>query len=227
MIRQIAGIIFRPRAVLAELTDRPAWVATWLSILIVWLVLGGLLLSTDIGQQALVDERVRVIEAFGGVVSDDGYEALVAAPPWWVYLTSGGRLLLTPAVTLVAAAGVWAAARRHRKETRFTQALAVAVHATVVLLVGQLIATPLHFARETLTSPLNLAAVLPFMEEGTYRARMFGALDVFALWWAGLLALGVATLTGRSVGRYLGGTLIGFATVAAVMAAVMAVMGGL
>lgn len=226
MIRRIAGIIFRPRAVLAELSDRPAWVATWFSILIVWLVLGGVLLSTDIGQQALVDERVRVIEAFGGVVSDDGYEALVATPPWWVYLTSGGRLLLTPAVTLVAAAGVWAAARRHRKETRFTQALAVAVHATVVLLVGQLIATPLHFARETLTSPLNLAAVLPFMEEGTYRARMFGALDVFALWWAGLLALGVATLTGRSVGRYLVGTLIGFATVAAAMTAVMAVMGG-
>ena len=226
MIRRIAGIMIRPRAILVELATRPAWLATWVLILIVWLALGSWLLSTDIGQQALVDERVRVIEAFGGTVSDDAYDALLAAPPWWVYVTSGGRLLLTPAATLAAAIGVWAAAKRHRKETRFSQAVAVVVHATVVLLVGQLIATPLHFARETLTSPLNLAAVLPFMEEGTYRARLFGALDVFALWWAGLLALGVATLTGRSVGQYLGGILIGYVGVAAVVAAVMAVMGG-
>ena len=36
---------------------------TWAFILIVWAVCGWWLLSTDIGQQALVDERVRVIEA--------------------------------------------------------------------------------------------------------------------------------------------------------------------
>jgi Yip1 domain len=226
VIRHIAGIIVRPRATLAEQVVRPDWLATWVFILIAWATAGGWLLSTDIGQQALVDERVRVIESFGGLVSDEAYNALRASPPWWIYLTSGGRLLLTPAVTLAVACGVWAVARRDGSRVRFGQALAVVVHATVVLLLGQLLATPLHYVRESLTSPLNLAAVLPFMEEGTYRARFFGTLDLFGLWWAGLLAIGLTTLTGRSVGRYVGRIAIAYVGLAAAVAAVMAVMGG-
>jgi hypothetical protein len=226
VIRRIAGIIFRPRAILAELVSRPVWLATWVFILIDWTAAGGWLLSTDIGRQALVDERVRVIETFGGTVSAEAYDAMQASPPWWVYVTSGGRLLLTPAATLVAALGLWAVARRDGSRARFGQALSVAVHATVVLLLGQLVATPLSYARESLTSPLNLAAVLPFMEEGTFRARFFGTLDLFALWWVGLLALGLTTLTGRGAGRYIGGILIGYLSLAATVAAVIAVMGG-
>ena len=66
-----------------------------------------------------------------------------------------------------------------------SQALAIVVHATVVLLIGQVIVTPLHYVRESLTSPLNLAAVLPLMDDGTLPARFFGSLDIFVLWWCG------------------------------------------
>ena len=226
MIRRVAGIIFRPRAILAELVTRPAWMATWVFILIVWAAVGGWLLSTDIGQQALVDERVRVVETFGGEVSDQAYDALLVSPPWSVYVTSGGRLLLTPIATLAAAVTVWAVARRDGARARFVQALAVAVHTSIVLLLGQLIATPLHYLRESLTSPLNLAAVLPLMVEGSFQARLFGTLDLFALWWAGLLAAGIAALTGRGAGRYLTAILIGYTGLAAGVAALIAIMGG-
>jgi hypothetical protein len=187
---------------------------------------GGWLLSTDIGQQALVDERVRVVETFGGTISDQTYDAMQASPPWSVYLTSGGRLLLTPVATLAAAVGVWVIARRDGTRARFAQALAIAVHTSVVLLLGQVIATPLHYVRESLTSPLNLASILPLMVEGSFQARMFGTLDMFALWWAGLLAAGTAALTGRGAGRYLKGILIGYAGLAAGVAAVIAIVGG-
>ena len=40
------------------------------------------------------------------------------------------------------------------------------------------------------------------MEEGTLPARFFGTLDLFALWWMGLLAIGLAALTRRRVRRY-------------------------
>jgi hypothetical protein len=226
VIRRVAGIIFRPRAILAELVTRPVWMATWVFILIVWAAIGGWLLSTEIGQQALVDERVRVVETFGGEITDQAYEAMQTSPPWSVYVTSGGRLLLTPVATLAAAVGMWAIARRDGARARFEQALAIAVHTSVVLLVGQVIATPLHYVRESLTSPLNLAAVLPLMEEGSFQARMFGSLDLFALWWAGLLAAGTATLTGRRAGRYLKGILLGYAGLAAGVAALIAFMGG-
>jgi hypothetical protein len=86
--------------------------------------------------------------------------------------------------------------------------------------VGQLIATPLHYVRESLTSPLNLAAVLPLMEAGTAPTRFAGTLDLFALWWAVLLAMGLSVLTGRQTSRYLWS----IAALYVVFAAVVAVL---
>ncbi len=226
MIRRIAGVVTRPRASLAELVHQKTWAPTWLFILIVWAVCGGWLLSTEVGQQALVDERVRVVESFGGTVTDGDYAALLARPPWWVYFTSGGRLLLTPEITLLVAAAVWAVARFDGAPATFVQGLTVAVHATLVLLIGQIVATPLHYVRESLTSPLNMAAILPLMEEGTAPARFFGSLDLFAIWWAAVLAVGLSVLTRRPTGRYgllMTALLVGFA---GVMTAIMAVTSG-
>lgn len=211
---------------MVELARRPVWVGAWVFILIVAGSCGAALLATDVGRQALVDERVRVIETFGGTVDDPTYAALQAQPPWWVYLTSGGRILLTPAFTLVMAAICWAVARRHQPGTRFSQALSIVVHATVVLAVGQLVATPVHYVRESLTSPLNMAAILPGMEEGAPLARTFGAVDLFAVWWLAVIAIGLSALTNRPARRYfgwLGAVYVGFA---AVMAGVIAAVGG-
>jgi hypothetical protein len=208
------------------LVARPAWAATWLFILSIWVLCGASLLGTAVGQQALVDEHVRGVEAFGGRVSDDGYAALLAAPPWWVYFTSGGRLLLTPLVTVLVAAALWMIARFEGTAARFSQAIAVSVHASVVLLIGQLVATPLHYVRESLTSPFNVAAVLPLMEEGTAVARFFGTLDLFALWWSALLALGLAAMTKRRASRYALWFVVAFVVTAAAIAAIIEVRGG-
>ena len=222
MIRRLVGVVWRPRTILTALAQKPVWVGTWVFILTVWALVGGWLLSTDIGQQALIDESVRVIEAFGGSVSDSQYRSLLAQPPWWVYATSGGRFLLTPVLTLAAASGLWLAARAERASARFSQALSIVVHASVVLLLGQLVATPLHYVRESLTSPLNLAAVLPLMEDGTAPTRFAGSLDLFALWWAALLAIGLSVLTGRQVMRYVWSIAAIFGLFAAVIAGLTA-----
>ena len=226
MIRRIAGVIVRPRATLAEAIAAPACLSIWLAILFVWAVCGGLLLSTEVGRQAAIDERVRVIETFGGTVTDAQYAGLQASPPWSVYFTSGGRTLLTPPVTLMAAVGVWLVVRMEGARASFVQALAVVVHASVVLAIGQLVATPLHYLRETLTSPLNLAAILPLMEEGTAPTRFFGTMDFFALWWMGLIALGLALFTRRRLGRYLLPLAVLYGAFAAVVAVVIEITGG-
>jgi hypothetical protein len=226
VIRRIAGVILRPRTTFAALVERPAWVDTWWTILAVVTICAALLLISDIGELALVDERERVVEAFGGTVDDAQHAALLESPPYWVYFTSGGRTLLLPVVTLAVAAGCWLVARSAGTPARFVQALSIVVHASVVLAVGQLVATPIHFVRESLTSPLNLAAVLPLVQEGTAPARFFGVVDIFAVWWLGLIAVGLAALTGQPVRRYampFAAVYLGFA---AVMAGVIAALGG-
>ncbi len=224
-MRRVAGVLWHPRSTMAEVVRRPAFIPTWIALLLVVAVCGGLLLSTQVGRQALVDERVRVIEALGGRVDDAAYAAFQAHPPLYVYLTSGGRLLLTPLATLLVAAGLVAVARLDGATVRYVVALAVTVNATVVLAVQQVVATPLHFVRESLTSPTNLAGLLPMLEEGTWPARLVGSIDVFGLWWIWLLALGLGAATGRPGRRYAWRLLVVYVGIAAVVAAVFAVMG--
>lgn len=226
LIRRITGVVLRPRATFASLVHQPAWIGTWLVILLVWSLCGGWLLATDVGQLALVDEHVRAVEAFGGDITDAEYAALLEAPPWWVYFTSGGRALLFPLTTMAVAALLLVSARAGGTRATMNQAMAIVVHASVALVIGQLVATPLHYVRESLTTPLNLATVLPLMEEGTLPARFFGTIDVFAVWWAGLMAIGLAALTGQHARKYAWRFAVIFLAFAAVTATAIVVMGG-
>lgn len=224
-MRRVFGVLRHPRRTMGEVVTHPAFAATWVIVLAVLAVCGFALLSTAVGQQALVDEQVRVIEALGGRVDDAAYSALQANPPWLVYLTSGGRLVLTPPLTLLVALGLVALAALDGVKVRYVVTLAVAVHASVVLALQQVVATPLHFVRESLTSPTNIAGVLPMLDEGSLPARWLGSIDLFGLWWVWLLAMGLAAVTGRPARRYFARVLAAYVGIAAVVAAAFAVLG--
>src|SRR5688500_6319339 len=225
-MRRVTGVLVHPRATMAEIVRHPAFITTWVVVLLVVAVCGGLLLSTPTGQQALVDERVRITEAMGGRVDDAAYERLRNDPPVSIYLTSGGRLLLTPPLTMAVALGLMALGWFDGERVPFVTALAIAVHATVVLALQQVVATPLHYLSESLTSPTNVAGLLRLFEEGSWPQRLLGAVDAFGLWWMWLLALGVATATGRPARRYVWKLLAVYVGIAAIVAAVFAVLGG-
>lgn len=223
-MRRVTGVLLRPRATMAEVVRHPVFISTWVVILLVAGICGGLLLSTPIGRQALVDERVRVTEAMGGRVDDASYARLQNDPPVSIYLTSGGRLLLTPPVTIAVAAGLLLLARRDARMS-FVTALAIVVHATVVLALQQVVATPLHYVFESLTSPTNVAGLLRVFDEGSMAARLFGSIDVFGVWWMCLLAFGMSAATGRPARQYIWRLLAVYAAIAATVAAAFAVLG--
>ncbi len=198
--------------------------ATWMLLLAVHAGAAWAVLSSPVGQQALVDERVRVIEALGGTLDDAGYAAMQAAPPYWVYLTSGGRLLLFPALTLAVAVAVhWGVRAR---DTGFVAALSVAVHASVVLVAQQVVSAPLHLLRESLTSPFNLAALLPFFDEGSLPALLLGTVEVFGLWWIALLAVGCGVLAGRRAREFVIPLTGAYVGIAALVAGLVVLTGG-
>lgn len=225
-MRRVTGVLVHPRATMAEVVRHPAFITTWIVVLLVVAVCGGLLLSTPVGQQALVDERVRLTEAMGGRVDDAAYVGLKSEPPVSIYLTSGGRLLLTPPVTLLVALGVAALARFQGGRVTFVTALAITVHATVVLALQQVVATPLHYVLESLSSPTNVAALLGMFDAGTWPQRLLGAIDVFGLWWMWLIALGLAAATGQPARQYIWKLLAVYLGIAALIAAGFATIGG-
>lgn len=224
-MRRVTGVLLHPRATMAEVVRHPVFITTWVAVLLAVLVCGGLLLSTDVGRQALVDERVRLTEALGGRVDDTQYARLQANPPYLVYFTSGGRLLVTPEMTLLVAAGVMALARIDGASVSYLTALAITVHASVVLALQQIVATPFHFIQEALTSPTTVAGVLRVFDEGTLPSRLFGSIDVFGLWWMWLLSVGLAAAAGKPARRYLWRLLAVYVGVAMLVAVGFALMG--
>jgi hypothetical protein len=95
----------------------------------------------------------------------------------------------------------------------------------VVLAAQQVIATPLHYALESLTNPTNLAGLLGAFDEGSWPARLLGSIDVFGLWWLWLLAVGLAAATGRPARQYIWKVLAVYLGVAGIVAAVFVVLG--
>jgi len=210
---------------MATAVAHPRVAGPWIVVLVLWLIPSAGLLSTSVGRQAVVDEHVRIVEAFGGTVSDAQYAELQQSPPWSSYLT-GTRLLLLPVATLLVALAVRQMARWHQGTLSTAAALAVSVQASCILSLQQAVTVPLMFLRESVTNMTNLAAVLPGIEDGSLPARLFGAIDVFALWWGGLIALGLSAATGRPARGY-AATLLGlYVGMAAVLAVVMVLRGG-
>jgi hypothetical protein len=228
LLTRLTDVVLRPGQAMqsAAGAGASAVALTWVVALAVWLAAAAWLLSQPVGRQAVVDERVRVVEALGGRVDDAQYQAWQTRPPWITYFTSGGRLLLLPVTTLAVATGLFLWLRRRAPGLRYRAALSVVVHASVILVLQQLLATPLHAVRESLTSPFNLAALVPLFDEGSLPARVLGSVEVFGLWWAALLAVGAAALAGGRARQYLGAVLGVYVGIAAAVGAVVGLLGG-
>ncbi|HQZ40639.1 MAG TPA: hypothetical protein PLH72_16535 [Vicinamibacterales bacterium] len=225
-MRRIAGVVWRPRSTMAAVVAAPTFLTAWTVVLLLWLIPAAWLLSTDVGRQGLVDERVRLAEASGAPIDDPQYAVLQASPPWIVYFATGGRLLMAPPVTAMVALMLVGLARLDGHAMGLGAGMAITVHASAVLALQQLVAIPLQYLRESITSPTNLAALAPMVEDGSAAARVLGAVDVFGIWWIWLLALGLSAVASRPALHYVWRLLAVYVGAAVLMAAMLAVAGG-
>jgi hypothetical protein len=85
-------------------------------------------------------------------------------------------------------------------DAKFKQVYAVVVHSGVIVALQQVFVLPLAYARETLSSPTNLAVFLPFLDENTFVARLLGSIDLFLIWWIVNLAIGFGVLYRKRTG---------------------------
>ena len=186
----------------------------------------GGLLATDVGQVALVDQWERTALAFGRPVDDARYAEMQNLSRYGVpYAAAMAAVRIPVAATAIASVLYGAFAARGRRVT-FSQALAVAAHAAVILALRDIVAAPLNYARESLASPVTLNQFFGMFDEASPPARFFALIDLFMLWWIVVLAIGVAVLYGSRI-RPAVTTLIGaYVGIAVVLAGTMAVLGG-
>ena len=220
----IAGVIRRPRSTFQAVVSHPRWGALLLATTLMSGLAGAAFMATAVGRQALVDQWERTATAFGQPVDDAAYARLdnLGSRSSVVYAVAAA-LLAGP----VLAVGMTLLLRVvFRGRASFHQVMAVTTYAGVILAIRQVLAAPLGYVRETTSSATSLGALVSSLDEASPIARFVGAMDVFVIWWAIVLAIGVSVLYRRRA-RNVAVTFVGvYAALALLLAIAMAVTGG-
>ena len=192
------GIITAPRATFASVAAHPKILGILLVTIVISAFGAALPMTTDAGKQAAIDRQVQTMESFGRPVDDKMYEAFQKGTAIMPYTTGGGVLIVTPIIIAIMS-GIFFAIYNGAMggEASFKQIYAVVTHAGVITALGQLFTGPLNYFRGSVSSPTNLGALLPMLEEKSFPGRLIGMVDIFAVWWVFVLAVGLAVLYRR------------------------------
>jgi hypothetical protein len=198
LLSRIVGVFFSPRATFAEVAARPRT----LGVLAVgmFVVIAGLfvLFSTEVGQQAWIDQQVRGSESFGRTITDQQYQGMERIAPYIGYIVACAYLIFIPIFLAIISGillGVFNALLGG--DASFKQVLSIVAHAGLITALQSVFALPLDYVRETLSSPTNLGVFLPFLDEMSFLGRLLGMIDLFQIWWLVTLSIGLGVLYKR------------------------------
>lgn len=229
---RILGVMRQPRLTFTALAasaeagagvQHRRWVDVVTACTVASALAGLLFTQTDVGRQALVDQWERTAAAFGREVDDAGYARLEELSRYGAVYAVAGALATGPLLTLIVAGVIFLAGRR--PGPAFGTVLTVVAHAGVVLALRQVIAAPVNYVRESTANALSLGAWFPGLDAASPVARALGVVDFFVLWWALLLAMGVAVLYGKRFQSTALAAVALYVTAAMVIAAGLALTG--
>lgn len=229
LVARMYGVVRRPRSTFASLVDAPGWASVLVTTTLVTFLCSAAFLTTSIGRQALVDQWERTATAFGQHIDDAQYAEMEGR-------ADGALSLEYAAVTAVTNGPVLAFAlsavlmlilnRTTGHRASFAQVLTVVAYAGVILALRQVIATPVDFTRESIASPTTLVQFFTMVDEASPLARFLGVIDLFVLWWIGVLAIGIAVLYQGRTRRFAILFTGAYLAIALLAALAMAVSGG-
>jgi hypothetical protein len=224
---RIVGILFSPRATYADVAARPRVLGVFAVVLALIVGATFVFLSTDVGQQASLDNQIRQMESFGRPISDAQYQRMEQMAPYSRYFAAGFQLILMPIMALIVAGmayGVFNAALG--ADALFKQVYAVVAHSGVILIVQSLFSLPLAYARGTMSSATSVGVFFPFLDDNTFPARLLGSIDLFLVWWFISLAIGLGVLYRKRTGPIATTLLVVYASIGLIIAAVKTATSG-
>jgi len=215
VLSRAVGILSAPRPTFESLSANPRWLdIAVLTTLVVAATLTAFL-STAVGRQALIDQRVDLLETFGRTLDDRQYEAMQHD----VSGLAGQQVAVTAGAVPVLGLGIATLAYfMFGGASTFRQVLAVVAHTGVIVILRYVVVTPLNYLRESLSSPLNLSVLFPALDEGGFLAYFLGMIDLFVVWWGVVLAIGLSVLYRRPWGWFATRVFATYGLVAALLA---------
>ena len=199
---RIRGVLRRPRATFEALASAPRSVDVLAITFLAALSAGALVLETETGELALLDQLERTASAFGEPLDEAQYAVLQDISGHGTAYAAITSLVSGPLLAFGLSAALAGIMRPPPGRTvTYRQVLAIASHAGVILALRQVIAAPMIYARETMASPITLIMFFTLLDEASPLARFAGLIDLFVIWWILVLAIGIAVLYERPVAR--------------------------
>ena len=227
LIARVNGILIAPRATFEALSAAPRAFGVITLTLFVTLGCSAIVLETNVGQLALLDRWDRLASVLGQAVDDGQYQAMAEASRHGAAYAAFVAVLTGPLLTAGLSVLLFAAFRAPAASAvTYLQVLAVVGHAGVVLALRQVVAAPLTYVRETLSSPLTMGAFFPMLDAASPGAHFFASVDLFVIWWIVVLAIGMSVLY-RTPARRVAFVFVGvYVTLSFAMAMVATALGG-
>ena len=224
---RMLGVVRTPRATFEGLAANPRSADVLVVTFLVTALSSALLLETETGRLALLDQWERTALAFGQTVGDSEYTALVQASENGATYGVARSFASGPLLAVALSLGLMGLFRLFTGGgVTFRQVLAIVVHSGVILMLRHVIGAPIIYMRETLASPTTLTMFFTMLDEGSPPARFFGIVDLFLIWWIVVLAIGMSVLY-RQPARRLAMAFMGtYVVLAGVLTIVMALTGG-
>jgi len=198
LLARFIGIITAPRATFESVVAHPKVLGMLLLTATITALGAALPMTTDTGKQAAIDQQVKTMESFGMTVNDEMYAGFQKGTAMLPYTTGGSVLVMTPIILAILSGILFAVYNGALGgEARFKQIYAVLTHAGVISALGQLFTGPMNYFRGSVSSPTNLSALLPMLDDTSFLAKLAGMIDLFIIWWLIVLAMGLAVLYRR------------------------------
>lgn len=198
LLSRVIGVITAPRPTFEKIVAAPRVGGVLLLVTLISTIAVGLLLSSERGQQAWLDQAVAQQEAWGQPVSDEAYAGLQGMAKYAAWMGAVQFIVGVPLGALIMAGILFAIYNALMGgSATFKQVMAVVAHSQIISALAFLVTTPINYAKGTMTGATNLGVLFPMLDESSFAARLLGMLDLFLLWWLFVLSIGIAVLYKR------------------------------
>jgi hypothetical protein len=216
-----------PRSTYADIAARPRPFGAVVAVVLIITVATFVFLSTRVGQRALLDQQLTVMESFGFNPTEEMIENMERGIGRAPYFTAVGQVVMIPLVMIVTAGillGIFNAILGG--DATFKQVFGIVAYSSFISVLAALFSFPLQYARETMSSPASLAVFFPMLDDTSFLGRLLGSIDLFRVWWIISLAIGVGVLYKRRTSPIAWSMLTAGAIIVVAIAAVRSVLSG-
>jgi hypothetical protein len=199
LVARLIGIVTAPADTFRAVVAHPRIFGMLAVVTIGVAVLATAPMMTEAGKEAALEQQVKQQEAWTGQpMTDEQYDRMRQMSGITPYFSLVGVLISAPLMTLITAGILFAIFNAAMGgNATFKQLFSVVTHAGVISLLNQLFSAPVNIMRGSVGGVANLGALVPFMDEGSFVARLLGAIDIFMVWYVIVLAIGLAVLYRR------------------------------